>query len=234
MLIYPPAIILGKQWKNEDNATKAIYKRHADDLKKKHMEDHPDYQYQPRKPAEKKRRMTRRKAEAISNHDGPLEGASAQQASAPIETPLAIGSSPVFPVFEKTPAGNPVITFGAENFDDKTFENLLKEFNESVTAANPQAEHSLYRVIHTERTEQARDDFTFNQDDMDALFDGVVELDDEFDAEMTRLLGPVNEKEVAWDTMDHYQQAHQWDVVQEPDPNTELQRYTTVFDNDFE
>lgn len=230
MLIYLPAIILGKQWNSEDNTTKAMYKRHADDLKKKHMEDHPDYQYQPRKPAEKKRRMTRRKAEAVSNHDGPLEGASAQQASAPIETPLAIESSTVFPMFEKTPAGNPVMTFGAENFDDETFENLLKEYNESVTAAHPRAEEFSHQVLYSERTKEARDDFTFNQGDMDALFDGVVELDKEFDAEITRILGPVEEKEGTWDTLDHYQRARQWDVVQERDPNTELQRYTTIFD----
>ena len=42
------------------------WKRKAEEVKVKHAKDHPDYQYQPRKPAEKKRRMTKRKAEDIA------------------------------------------------------------------------------------------------------------------------------------------------------------------------
>ena len=42
------------------------WKRKAEEVKVKHAKDHPDYQYQPRKPAEKKRRMTKRKAEDLA------------------------------------------------------------------------------------------------------------------------------------------------------------------------
>ena len=189
-----PAIILGKQWKSEDDAVKALYKRKADDLKKKHMEDHPDYQYQPRKPAEKKRRMTRRKIEALSDGDDPLEGASTQMASAAIETPLDIEFSPVFPVFETTPAGNPVVTFGAEDFDDETFENMLKNLNNSVSAAHPQAK-PWTQVLYTERTKQAEDDFTFCVDQDDSLLSDVQDLEDWYGGEVGNLFKKMEEKQ---------------------------------------
>ena len=38
----------------------------AEDRKKKHLRENPDYQYRPRKPTEKKRRMTKRKAAALA------------------------------------------------------------------------------------------------------------------------------------------------------------------------
>lgn len=231
MLICHAAIILGKQWRSEDTAIKALYKRQADELKKRHMEEHPDYQYQPRKPTEKKRRMTRRKAEALSNRDDSLGSASTQLVSAPMETPLPYELSPVFPVFEKTPAGNSVITFGSDDFDDQTFETLIKEFNESVTAAHPRAPVNNM-VVYSQRTEEAQEDFTFHQDDVEALHDGIVGLDEEFDAEMTRLLGPVATMNEQWDTMEHYDQTQQWDGVHHHDPRTELERFTTIFDED--
>lgn len=52
--------MLGKQWKDEPEEVKAQYKARADELKKKHAEDFPDYQYTPRKPSEKKRRAPSR------------------------------------------------------------------------------------------------------------------------------------------------------------------------------
>ena len=61
-----PALILGKQWRDESEEVKDRFKALAEELKKQHLRDHPDYQYQPRKPTEKKRRMTRRRAEALA------------------------------------------------------------------------------------------------------------------------------------------------------------------------
>ena len=60
------AVILGKKWKSESDEVKAHYKKLADDIKAKHMQDHPDYQYAPRKPSEKKRRMTARRAAELA------------------------------------------------------------------------------------------------------------------------------------------------------------------------
>lgn len=48
-------------WKDESEEVKAIWKGKADKAKQQHLQQHPDYSYQPRKPSEKKRRMTKRK-----------------------------------------------------------------------------------------------------------------------------------------------------------------------------
>ena len=48
----------------------------AEDRKKEHLRENPDYQYRPRKPTEKKRRMTKRKAAALAKlrDDYPSKG----------------------------------------------------------------------------------------------------------------------------------------------------------------
>lgn len=52
--------MLGKQWNAESEEVKAHYKVLADDIKRKHAKEHPGYQYAPRKPSEKKRRISSR------------------------------------------------------------------------------------------------------------------------------------------------------------------------------
>ncbi|KAL1963807.1 hypothetical protein VTN77DRAFT_7873 [Rasamsonia byssochlamydoides] len=56
------SVILGKQWNNEPEHVKAHFKALADEIKRKHAEGHPDYQYSPRKPSEKKRRISSRRS----------------------------------------------------------------------------------------------------------------------------------------------------------------------------
>lgn len=58
------SVILGKQWHNESDSVKSVWRLVADKIKRKHAEQNPGYQYAPRKPAEKKRRMTARKVAA--------------------------------------------------------------------------------------------------------------------------------------------------------------------------
>nr|AUZ20788.1 putative mating type 1-2-1 protein [Venturia effusa]AUZ20791.1 putative mating type 1-2-1 protein [Venturia effusa] len=48
-------------WKNESEDVKATWKAKSEEAKQQHLQQHPDYSYQPRKPSEKKRRMTKRK-----------------------------------------------------------------------------------------------------------------------------------------------------------------------------
>ncbi|TID16816.1 putative mating type 1-2-1 protein [Venturia nashicola] len=48
-------------WKDEREEVKAAWKAKADEAKQQHLQQHPDYSYQPRKPSEKKRRMTKSK-----------------------------------------------------------------------------------------------------------------------------------------------------------------------------
>lgn len=55
------SVILGRRWKNETENVKNEFRAMAAKLKKQHADENPGYQYAPRKPSEKKRRMTARK-----------------------------------------------------------------------------------------------------------------------------------------------------------------------------
>lgn len=54
-------MLIGRQWKDESDEVKAKYQAKAAEEKRQHLIDHPGYQYQPRKPSEKKKRMTKNK-----------------------------------------------------------------------------------------------------------------------------------------------------------------------------
>ncbi|PGG95037.1 hypothetical protein AJ79_10305 [Helicocarpus griseus UAMH5409] len=55
------SVLLGNKWKAESAETKAHFKALADEMKIQHAKDHPNYQYAPRRPSEKKRRSTSRR-----------------------------------------------------------------------------------------------------------------------------------------------------------------------------
>ncbi|KIX92587.1 uncharacterized protein Z520_11763 [Fonsecaea multimorphosa CBS 102226] len=60
------SVILGKKWREESEQVKTHFKEMADKLKAQHAAQNPGYQYAPRKPSEKKRRMTARKLATLS------------------------------------------------------------------------------------------------------------------------------------------------------------------------
>ena len=53
--------LLGKSWKAEPEAVQADYRARAECIKHQHAINNPGYQYAPRKPGDKKRRMTKKK-----------------------------------------------------------------------------------------------------------------------------------------------------------------------------
>ncbi|KAF2160287.1 hypothetical protein M409DRAFT_29376 [Zasmidium cellare ATCC 36951] len=53
--------IAGQRWRNASPEVKAEYAKRAEEEKRQHAIDHPGYKYQPRKPSEKKKRMTKNK-----------------------------------------------------------------------------------------------------------------------------------------------------------------------------
>lgn len=57
--------VLGKQWKDEPDHVKDKYRKMALEVKARHAIEYPNYQYAPRKPGEKKRRVTARKLERL-------------------------------------------------------------------------------------------------------------------------------------------------------------------------
>lgn len=66
-------MLLGLQWKNEDESVRAAFKEKADEVRRKHNEKHPEYQYQPRKPSEKKKRASKAKAAKVAASASPIE-----------------------------------------------------------------------------------------------------------------------------------------------------------------
>ncbi|KAL4805463.1 hypothetical protein BDV18DRAFT_140950 [Aspergillus unguis] len=77
------SVILGKQWRAEPEEAKLHFKNLAEEFKKKHAEEHPDYQYTPRKPSEKKRRATSRSFPKPSKRSIPLESPPSMAAASP-------------------------------------------------------------------------------------------------------------------------------------------------------
>lgn len=177
MTNFPAAIILGKQWKAEDDLIKDNFKLMADDLKKKHFLDHPEYQYQPRKPAEKKRRMTRRKAEALSTDVSEKLDTSTDITSNSETTALELENHSLtlpdltppeltfpgftFPEFDTTLAGNIVFDMGNENLEEETMKAMLENFNATVDSNTDLALGMGSAALFTDPTEQAQNDSNF-------------------------------------------------------------------------
>ncbi|KAJ4201050.1 hypothetical protein NW767_007185 [Fusarium falciforme] len=79
--------ILGRCWNLENRATRAEYKVRADEVKRLHYEKHPDYQYRPRRPSEKRRRTNPSAATALGR--AVQANQAAPQATAQIVQPVA-------------------------------------------------------------------------------------------------------------------------------------------------
>lgn len=161
------AVILGTQWKEEKESTKARYINLAQKLKVKHFLEHPDYQYQPRKPSEKKRRMTRRKAAALAESEQTKSSSAVKTTFASVETPItAEQSTAVIPDLHKTPGGNAELELGDETLDDEAFAAMLEKYNQSIPPANtPTAVRARNdgktAVMYDEPSEAAQTDANF-------------------------------------------------------------------------
>ena len=174
----------------------------AGDLKRKHIREHPGYSYQPRKPAEKKRRMTRRKADVLaamstdvtSNMQATVSTTSVPSTIASYSVPPEV-SSPAptpLPELERTEGGNVTFNLGDEGISDEAFAAMLQDYNESLPVSG--STHGKFLealappVIHWELTEEAQNDKNFYDNavnpaklwpvnenspiDMDSILDG--------------------------------------------------------------
>ncbi|SMR64530.1 unnamed protein product [Zymoseptoria tritici ST99CH_1A5] len=59
--------VIGKRWSSESQEVRDQYKQKAEEEKRQHAIEHPGYQYKPRKPSEKKRRMTKKKLAKLAD-----------------------------------------------------------------------------------------------------------------------------------------------------------------------
>lgn len=131
----------------------------ANQVKKKHLQDNPEYSYQPRKPSEKKRRMTRRKAAVLAGMtDTLVPPSSSVQASSSVAA-TAVQSDPTssvpvsltsvhyqqttlptdelafgVPDFERTVSGNAIVHIGDADLSDTMLYAMLENYNEHQPA----------------------------------------------------------------------------------------------------
>jgi hypothetical protein len=112
-------------WKAENEEAKASWKAKADEVKENHLKQHPGYSYQPRKPSEKKRRMTKRKAAALQSR---------ASAAAPVTNDqIAVAPQLPLPSFSFSP-DNPMLmefTFGQDFGAIETFGQMIDQHNHS-------------------------------------------------------------------------------------------------------
>lgn len=225
------AIILGKQWKDEDDLTKADFKLMADSIKKKHFLDHPEYQYQPRKPTEKKRRMTRRKAEALSMSAGGNLGVYTDVNSNVEANPEPENDYITLPEFDTTLGGNIVFDMGDEGLEDENLFAMLEGFNDTIPSDNSPTRATTSTALFTEPTEQGQSDFNFysNMVDFENSNPTNHEFDYEYDAIVNRSINEVVHMEEQWAMMDPTKQGKVYDAQQASLSNAELQRTAAGF-----
>jgi len=134
-------VIIGNKWKNEDEAVKDAFRARANEVKRNHNEQHPEYQYQPRKPSQKRKRISRAKTRsAAASHS--LSPSAGSQSLSPSTSPQANAIDPaLFPAFSTNtlPRLEPInegrhILHDFSLSDDAAFEQMLREHN--ATAHN--------------------------------------------------------------------------------------------------
>ncbi|KAL8737542.1 MAG: hypothetical protein Q9181_001594 [Wetmoreana brouardii] len=224
------SIMLGQQWQKETAETKAQFKLMAEDIKKKHLHAHPDYQYQPRKPTEKKRRMTRRKAEKANAQ---ITSTTANgQVTSSIEPKT---STTVIPRFEETITGNAIFTLGDDYDDDeddavlaamieKHNGDLLTFTNGGLTPTPAMAFHEPTSVIFHENTQEVQNDINFYGNLLD--FDNMYPLaQGQLTAEEQAMMGRVASSELQ-------AQEQIFDQGTQLNANAELARFSSIWDKE--
>ena len=218
----------------------------AEAIKKKHLSDHPEYSYQPRKPTERKRRMTRRKAAVLSELSAalytPITGTPKTAASSSIESPSSYETSPLsvvlppytkeqfleeLPELEKTAEGNPIIELGEEYLHENKLRWMLEAHNSTVNTPAPTPQQLFDPappIIFSEPTEEARESINFYS----AMIDWNV-IDRESEAirlEMQALFDAANRD----NTMTLIEQTRAFDIENESLFTAELNRMKDIFD----
>ncbi|RMY22330.1 hypothetical protein D0867_02795 [Hortaea werneckii] len=159
------SVIIGRQWRAESETVRAAYTRRAEDMKEQHAIANPGYQYQPRKPSEKKKRMTKNKLAKLAakaQENGIIDGSIAQQTLPDDFDPVAMldqqlgacaANQPMdVSSFGNVPAAQPptlnsttepfVLTFESNTQDYRGLAESLAEFNATHSYPNGPCENN--------------------------------------------------------------------------------------------
>ncbi|KAL8792602.1 MAG: hypothetical protein Q9195_004825 [Heterodermia aff. obscurata] len=190
------SLVLGKQWRNESEEVKNEFKSKAEALKQQHFQDHPEYHYQPRKPSEKKRRMTRRRAEASALDGEPSSSSARHYASAmlqDINDGLKAFTNADFeselPEFDTTPSGNIVLNLGDDQLDSGTLESMLKFSNQglpqTMISQGQHVPHMGTAALYSEPSLDTQDEHNFYSGINDPSLDYRPDIEDVENTEAT-------------------------------------------------
>jgi hypothetical protein len=170
------AVILGTQWHYECIEIRAQYKAAAAQLKQEHISRYPDYQYQPRKTSELKRRMTKKKAAALSQNEAPAQNI------------FGIGSSPSDHDFSAVPRkwseDHSMVMPGYDTtalFDKVHLHNTQQELNRFLEESLPEVysgDNQLINLFPPEECDIPWPLIEKNVSDvgLDATFDEFVQM----------------------------------------------------------
>ena len=212
---------------------KEYYIELAKIAKTKHLEKYPNYQYKPRKPSEKKRRVTRRKNSAMANAAHSQSASSDHSAAHSVEVPSREVELPI-PEVPKNSAGNAMLELGDQDLDEKVFEKMVVEYNKSLSTQPNRvhqviAETSTTPVIYNETSEDAQNDgnFYLAQQWLNPFeFSGLAGVEGIFDE-------PREYEDVFASTMEYnHQPKGILDVAQEETIDNVLARMSSAFDED--
>lgn len=152
---------LGEQWLKEPESVKGHFRALALQDKIQHARDHPEYVYQPRKAHEKKRRMTRRKKEALAASNEMEHSHNAAESSS---TAVAPASAPASD-FGHNVFGNITIDLGDDVMSNEMLRNGLQDYNwtqrDFPGRLNQMINRTTPCAIYSERTEECQNLLNF-------------------------------------------------------------------------
>lgn len=243
---------------NESAAVKEEFKALAEKLKRQHFLEHPDYQYRPRKPSEKKRRMTRRKAMASAAGSSQSSAVKAgalvpsavaqvpqvpQAPQAPMGPMLPGGavlqggmntnaaSSSAPPGMELTSDGNLLFSLGEESITNKDLYEYLGTYNAGMSDAMT----NTNQVMVPGGTPVLYDELSQDAQDDFNFYSGMISfnqeedlLNEEFMAD--ELMQSLGGPESTWNAVDAASAVAAFDAVNDATQDTELFRTYTHLD----
>jgi hypothetical protein len=162
--------MVGMMWKDESGEGKQAWKHKAEQVKIKHAQLHPGYSYQPRRPAEKRRRASNRK------------GADVQQLALPSSIQYALDAS------------DPSITTNSGLVTHDQFDHVFQRECLNITTAT---DANLFIVSggeaeldHGDLCRIMAEDMTAEQYRQLALTDQLADFSDIFASEMYQPFAP--------------------------------------------
>ena len=229
------AVELGLKWKNEDERVKEFYIHKAKQIKAQHFAQHPNYQYKPRKPSEKKRRVSRRKNAASANAVHSESASMGTRVAHSVEVTSPESLADPIPEVHTNSAGNAMLELGDPNIDAKTFEKILDHINQSSTAQPSRIQTVLTEatttpVIYDEKNQESQNESNFlwgAQEDWNPFEpSGLQELEDIFD-EPSEFMGIISEQD-----SDPHESTAAFDMAHTENTDAMLARMSSAFDED--